>query len=67
MFFWQGAEEAEALHEKGLTLYEQGRAEAGIAAVRESLALHRKLGKADGQAINLRVLAFIHEGIGERQ
>jgi tetratricopeptide (TPR) repeat protein len=67
LFLWQGAAEAEALHEKGLTLYEQGRAEAGIAAVRESLALHRKLGKTEGQAVNLRVLAFIHEGIGERQ
>jgi tetratricopeptide (TPR) repeat protein len=67
LFWWQDAERAEALHNEGLQLYEKGQAEAGIAAVRQSLAMHRQLGKPTEQALNLRLLAYIHEGIGERQ
>ena len=69
LLLWQGGTEKEAadLHEKGLTLSEQGKAEEGIAALRESLAIHKRLGKAMEQAVNLRVLAFVHEGMGERQ
>lgn len=67
--FWQTAEadRAEQLHNQGLQLYEAGQADAGIAAVKESLTLHRQKGLRQGQALNLRLLAFIHEGIGERQ
>ncbi len=67
LFWWQDAEHAEALHNEALQLYEKGQAEAGIAAVWQSLALHRQLGKPNEQAVNLRLLAYIHEGIGERQ
>jgi tetratricopeptide (TPR) repeat protein len=69
LFVWQGESEKAAaeLHDRGLRLYEQGEAEAGIRALRESFEMHRKLGKRMEQAVNLRVLAYVHEGIGERQ
>ena len=69
---WQGAPEtakaeAERLHNDGLTLFEQGRVDEGREALLRSLALHEQIGEKPAQAVNLRVLAFIHDGIGERQ
>ncbi len=60
-------EEAERLHNDGLTLFEQGRVDEGREALLRSLALHEQIGEKPAQAVNLRVLAFIHDGIGERQ
>ena len=59
--------EAERLHNDGLTLFEQGRVDEGREALLRSLALHEQIGEKPAQAVNLRVLAFIHDGIGERQ
>jgi CHAT domain-containing protein len=60
-------EEAERLHNDGLTLFEQGRVDEGREALLRSLALHEQIREKPAQAVNLRVLAFIHDGIGERQ
>jgi tetratricopeptide (TPR) repeat protein len=58
---------AEALHEEGLRLFQQGKIDAARDAMQESLRIHEKLGRKEEQAINLRALALIHDGIGERQ
>lgn len=61
------SEEAEALHNKGLSLFREGKADEGREAVFSSLRIHEQLGLRESQAVNLRALALIHDGIGERQ
>ncbi|BDC50766.1 hypothetical protein F183_A30820 [Bryobacterales bacterium F-183] len=58
---------AEAMHEQGFQLFNKGEGKAAAQAVFASLAMHRKLGLREEQAINLRLLAVIHDGMGERQ
>ena len=67
MALYQDATPAEALHNDGLKLFEKGSFDEAIAAVTESLRLHTAGQKKEEQAINLRLLALIHDGIGERQ
>ena len=67
MALYQDATPAEALHNDGLKLFEKGSFDEAIAAVTESLRLHAAEHKKEEQAINLRLLALIHDGIGERQ
>lgn len=61
------AKRAEELHDKGFQLYAAGKSMEGIPFVEESLSIHRRLGKKPEQAINLRMLATLHDAIGERQ
>lgn len=72
LLLWQGPAggdkaEAERLHNDGLALFEQGKVDEGRDALLRSLEIHERLGEKAAQAVNLRVLAFIHDGIGERQ
>jgi hypothetical protein len=61
------AKRAEELHDKGYKLFVAGQAAEGIPFVEESLAIHRRLRKKPEETINLRMLATLHDGIGERQ
>jgi tetratricopeptide (TPR) repeat protein len=58
---------AEALHEQGLRAFESGDLESGRAAIAESLKIHEKWREHESCIVNLRGLAFGHEGLGERQ
>ncbi|MCC6540127.1 MAG: CHAT domain-containing protein, partial [Bryobacterales bacterium] len=60
-------DQAEKLHNDGLTLFQQGNPDEAAASVLASLRLHEQLGLKDAQAINLRALALVHDGMGERQ
>lgn len=70
LFFWQESpalQRAEELHNQGLALFDKGQPDEAREAVAESLRLHESLGRKDLQIISLRVLALIHDGLGERQ
>jgi len=58
---------AEKLHNDGYQLFLQGKPDEGRDAVLASLAAHEQLGDKPLQAINLRMLALIHDGTGDRQ
>jgi len=58
---------AEALHERGLRAFESGDLETGRTAIAESLKIHEKWREHESCIVNLRGLAFGHEGLGERQ
>lgn len=61
------AERAVALHDKAFQLLSAGQAADGIPFALDSLAIHQRLNKKPEQTLNLRMLAMLHDGIGERQ
>lgn len=69
-FVWGDAPElkrAEDLHNSGLALFEKGQPDEALNAIRQSLRIHEQAGRKDLQIVSLRVLALIHDGLGERQ
>lgn len=69
-FLWEEApalKRAEDLHNSGLALFEKGQPDEALESIQESLRIHEQQGRKDLQIVSLRVLALIHDGLGERQ
>lgn len=58
---------AEKLHEHGLQQFNAGQADEGRKSLLQSLSIHEKWKETASCIVNLRALAFGHDGVGERQ